>query len=134
MTKPRLYMEGESRSVEDIAKTYEKIENVPAWTTRPEESEERDAKDPLGITRKKKPTTDPFAEAKEAAVRMTKFVALCASEMELPAEQTIFAVELMALNTLNAKDCPVKPERINQIRDAAFKYYKDSLSKIPDPK
>jgi hypothetical protein len=133
-SKSRLYVEGESRSVDDLAKTYAKLENVPAWTTRPPEAEERSPADPLGLNKKRKPSPDVFAEAKEAAVRITKFIALCASELELPAEQTIFAVELTALNTLNAQDCPVSSARINEIRQEAFSYYSASLSKLPDIK
>ena len=134
MSNSRLYVEGSSRAVEDLAKTYEKLENVPAFANRQPEAEERSTKDPLGLGAKKKDTGDPFFEAKEGAVRLTKFVAFCASEMELNSEQIIFAVELTALNTLNAKDCPIKAVRIDQIREAAFKYYQGALSKIPDPK
>ena len=133
MAKSRLYVEGASRNVDDLARTYEKIENVPAWTSRPVDESERNTKDPLGLKTKKKEGSDAFADGKEAAVRLTKFVAYCALELELAAEQTIFAVELTALNTLNAKDCPVRAERVEQIREAAYKYYKASLSKIPDP-
>lgn len=134
MSKSRLYVEGQSRSLEDLAKTYEKIENVPAWSGRTEAKEERSVGDPLGLSAKKKPTADTYAEGKEAAVRITRFIALCASEMQLAPEQTLFGVELAALNTLNARDCPVKQDRINEIREAAFKYYSQSLSKIPNPK
>lgn len=135
MSKARLYVEGSSRAVEDLAKTYEKIENVPAWVTRPEEAEERPVNDPFGLKGKKKaPGADSYLEGKEAAVRMTKFVALCAAELGLEPEQTIFAVELTALNTLNAKDCPVSAAKIDQIRNAAFKYYQESLPKIPEKK
>jgi hypothetical protein len=135
VSKARVYVEGASRSVDDLARTYEKIENVPEWNTRPPEPVERTAKDPLGFGAKKKAAGgDPYSEAKEAAVRLTRFVGFCASEMELAAEQTIFAVELTALNTLNAQDCPVKGPKIEQIRQDAFQYYQRSLSKIPDPK
>lgn len=135
MTTGRLYVEGSSRAIDDLAKTYEKIENVPAWSTRPEESDERPVNDPFGLKAKKKIAgADPYAEGKEAAVRMTKFVALCAAELGLEPDQTIFAVELTALNTLNARDCPVSSAKIDQIRNAAFNYYQESLSKIPDKK
>ena len=133
--KARLYVEGASRSADDVAKVYEKLENVPAWAAQAASGEERPASDPLGLNaKKKKVSSEPFAEGKEAAVRLTKFVALCASELELEAEDTIFAVELTALNTLNAKDCPLKAARIDQIREAAFKYYQSSLGKIPEPR
>jgi hypothetical protein len=131
--KARLYVEGSSRSLDDLAKTYEKIENVPAWAARPE-AEERSVKDPLGLGKKKKAPADPYADGKEAAVRITKFIALCARELELSPEQTIFAVELTALNTINAQDCPLKADKINEVRDAAFSYYESALKKIPDPK
>lgn len=134
MSKGRFYVEGQSRALDDLAKTYEKLEGSAAWATRPEEPEERSVKDPLGLGAKKKPSADPFSEGKEAAVRITKFIALCASEMQLAPEQTLFAVELSALNTLNARDCPVKQARINEIREMAFKYYAQSLPKIPNPK
>lgn len=131
--KARLYVEGSSRALDDLAKTYEKIENVPAWVTRVE-TEERSIKDPFGLNKKKKDVADPFAEGKEAAVRITKFIALCARELELSPEQTLFAVELTALNTINAKDCPLESGKINEVRDAAFAYYSAALKKIPDPK
>lgn len=131
--KARLYVEGSSRSLDDLAKTYEKIENVPAWAARPE-AEERSVKDPLGLSKKKKAPTDPYADGKEAAVRITKFIALCARELELSPEQTIFAVELTALNTINAKDCPLEAGKISEVRDEAFAYYESALKKIPDPK
>jgi hypothetical protein len=131
--KARLYVEGSSRSLDDLAKTYEKIENIPAWAARPE-AEERSIKDPLGLNKKKKTPADPFADGKEAAVRITKFIALCARELELSPEQTIFAVELTALNTINAQDCPLKTEQINQARAQAFSYYESALKKIPDAK
>jgi hypothetical protein len=134
VSKGRFYVEGQSRALDDLAKTYEKLEDTAAWVTRPEVPEERSVKDPLGLSAKKKPSVDPFGEGKEAAVRVTRFIALCASEMQLAPEQTIFAVELAALNTLNARDCPVKQDRINEIREMAFKYYAQSLPKIPNPK
>jgi hypothetical protein len=131
--KARLYVEGSSRALDDLAKTYEKIENVPAWTARPE-AEERSVDDPLGLKKKKKASADVYADGKEAAVRITKFIALCARELELSPEQTIFAVELTALNTINAKDCPLESNKISEVRDAAYEYYVAAIKKIPDPK
>lgn len=137
--KQRLYVEGQSRALDDLAKTYEKIENVPAWSERPKTDAERPAGDPFGMAsagKKKKAaaTVDRFADGKEAAMRITKFIALCASEMGLEPEQTIFAVELAALNTLNAQDCPVAAGEIEKIRNEAFRYYEQALPKIPDAK
>ena len=131
----RLYVEGASRSADAVAKVYEKLENVPAWAAQAASGEERPVSDPLGLrSKKKKAPIEPFSEGKEAAVRLTKFVALCASELELEPEDTIFAVELTALNTINAKDCPLSAVRIDQIRESAFKYYQGSIGKIPDPR
>lgn len=130
MTK-RLYTAGSSRSMEDLAKTYERIENIPAWSQKTTEPE-RDVKDPLGLTAKRPKPAGTFDEGKEAAVRITKFIALVASEMELDPEQTIFGVELAALNTLNAQDCPVPQAKIAEVRKAAYEYYVASLKHLPD--
>jgi hypothetical protein len=125
----RVYVEGASRSLDSLVKSYEKLEKSPLAERLP--AEERDPADPFGLTKKKKKSADPLEEGKEAAERVTKFIALCAAELGLSPENVIFAVELAALNTLNAKDCPVPAERIEQIRQAAFEYYRDSLPKIP---
>lgn len=134
--KQRLYVEGQSRALDDLAKTYEKIENVPAWTAAAPAPAERSPGDPFGLSanQKKNKSVDPFLEGKEAATRLTRFIALCAAEMALAPEQTIFAVELAALNTLNAQDCPVPAQELQRVRNEAFKYYEASLSKIPDVK
>ena len=134
MTKARLYVEGESRQVDAIAKTYEKIDNIPAFAERPEEKDERTSEDPFGYNQKKEVNpNDPFKDGKEIGERVTKFIALCSSELNVEAAQVIFGVELAALNTLNAKDCPISEDVINAIREKAFKYYTASLSKIADP-
>jgi hypothetical protein len=132
MSNGRLYVEGASRSLDDLAKTYEKIENVPAWAARVSEDSERPTNDPFGMRKKKKgELADPYEDGKEAAMRLTKFVALCASELELAPEQTIFAVELTALNVLNAEDCPISQEQRQRVREAAFKYYAQAVPRLP---
>lgn len=78
---------------------------------------------------------DPWWLGKEIAERITKFIALCGPAFQVEdLEQIYFATELASLNVFNAQDSPVSEARRNLARDAADKYFLDSLSKIPDPR
>lgn len=128
MTKP-VYVDGQKRSIEELQKAYEKYENSPALNAEAVD-DERDISDPLGLNTKKKRSADPFEAAKVVAERITKFIMLAAAEEGLDPENVIFAVELSALNTLNADDCPLKGAAQDRVREAAFKYYKESITKL----
>jgi hypothetical protein len=83
VSKGRFYVEGQSRALDDLAKTYEKLEGSGGLGHAPRRARRAQRKGPLGLGAKKKPSADPFSEGKEAAVRITKFIALCASRCSL---------------------------------------------------
>jgi hypothetical protein len=75
---------------------------------------------------------DPWYIGKEIAVRITRFVALCAPSFQATPDQIFFATELAALNVFNAQDAPIPEVRREAARQAAYDYYTQSLAKIPD--
>lgn len=135
MANSKLYVEGQVADLDRLAKGYERVANSPAFaaaTASPEE--ERTPNDPFGFAKPKKKTADRYAEGKEAGRRITQFIGLVSAEMGIDPDQVMFGVELAALNTFNAQDCPMTEEQIAKAREAAFDYYARSLQEIPDVK
>lgn len=130
--KPRLYVEGESRSLDEALAYHERMNLVdnPVFqgdenaTTRPVE-------DPLGF-KEPKPVSS-IVQAQQAAVRLVKFFALLMGEFRLSPAQAIYAMELAYLNVLNTDDCPLPIEEIQKVRQLAFDYYKGQRAKVPAP-
>ena len=75
----------------------------------------------------------PDQAAQEFAERLVKFFALCYEEFGLTPAEGVYAMELAALNILNARDCPLTPAEIDQHRARAFAYFKRSLKSVPEP-
>jgi hypothetical protein len=136
MPNPKLYVEGQVADLDRLVKgveAYERVTNGSAISASNSE-DERTPNDPFGFAKPKKKTKDHYAEGKEAGRRITQFIGLVASEMGLDPDQVMFGVELAALNTFNAQDCPMSEEHIAKAREDAFDYYARSLREIPDVK
>lgn len=130
--KPRLYVAGESRSL-DAALAYHERQGLvdnPAFQAD-ENATTRPVEDPLGLKAEKPPSS--IVQAQEAAIRLVKFFALLMGEFRLSPSQAIYAMELAYLNVLNTDDCPLSANEIQKVRDLAFTYYQQKRSKVPAP-
>lgn len=128
MTEPKLYVPGESRKADDLARLYDRM-NSSAVSQRVD-AQERDPKDPFGLNDVRE-LRDDLDAGKQAAERFTKFFALLVQDFSLAPRAAIFAAELTCLNIFNADDVPLSTEELDAARKAAYDYYVASRAKIP---
>ncbi len=131
MSEDKQFLPERQRSLEQLMETYDRLGRTS--TAADPSLRERTTKDPLGLQEKVDPS-DQRGNAKEVVVRVVKFFMLCSEEWALDAKGMVYAAELIGVNILNAKDIPLSAKEVQIERDAAVKYYEDSLPKIPDPK
>jgi len=108
------------RSKESLEEAYKRLEHSPLAERVPEQSVP------------KRTPADPWIIAKRATEDLYRSIPVVGMSHSLQAEEIIFMVELVAVMTFNAVDCPLSPEKINEIREKADKYYFDNIDKVPD--
>lgn len=74
---------------------------------------------------------DKLYHAKDVVEKTMAAFLILSEDRNLSPAEMIFAMELLALNVLNAQNCPLTPEQINKVRAKALKYYEESLLKLP---
>ncbi len=125
----KFFLPERKRSLEQLMEGYTRLEGNASKADV--SLRERTVADPLGLN--EKINTEDRANAKEVVVRMVKFFALCSEEYALDAKSMVYAAELVGVNILNAQDIPLTAKEIQIERDAAVRYYEESLPKIPAP-
>ena len=132
MIEPKLYIPGQNQAADALVKLYENISASPIAEALAS-GEERPAKDPFGLNNAPA-LTDDYEAGKAGAVRFTKFFALLVQDFTLAPKVALFMAELTFLNIFNSDNIPLSEADIEDARKAAFKYYSESLSKVPSLK
>jgi hypothetical protein len=126
------FLSEREQSLVNLAQTYERLGKTASLEDKT--VKERSINDPFGYQEDDSNPEDRWHKAKEVNVRVVKAFKVISEQWGLGPEEMIFAAELAALNILNAKDIPLPAKKIADARDAAFKYYEQSLPSVPDPK
>jgi hypothetical protein len=108
------------RSKEALEEAYKRLEGSPLAERPP-------VPEPVKRTKK-----DPWVVAKRASEDLFRSIPIVGMSHSLEPEEIIYAVELMAVTTFNAVDCPLSPAKVNEIRQKADDYYFDNIDKVPD--
>jgi hypothetical protein len=132
MPEPKVYVPGQDRKADELAKLYDQLAGSKV-AERADAPDEREAKDPFGLSKKAAPKDD-YEVAKACAERFTKFFALLLQDFELAPKAALYMAELTFLNIFNADDIPLSKEEIEEARRAAFEYYAKSRPLVPSAK
>lgn len=127
--EPKVYVPGQDRKADDLAKFYDQI-SATTLAERTPSNDERKATDPFGFSETRTPKED-YEIGKAAAERFTKFFALLVQDFELAPRAALFCAELTFLNIFNADDIPISEVEVEAARKAAFEYYTKSREQIP---
>jgi len=124
VSKPRLYVEGASRELDDLAKTYASLENASAFDAPAGGEPERPITDPLGVDEPARPAPKDFVQAgAKTTDRLLKFLLNLQREDQLPPEAIVFVAELFWMNVMNAPSLELAEARLRQARQQAGAYY-----------
>lgn len=104
---------------EQRKKVYQMLEGTP-FADRPDERARWDPKDPWG-------------RAKYGAQVFMNFLAWLSRDYGMTPEEVVFLNELHSLNFNNLEDFPLPAAKIDEVRDAAFEYYRKNRAAAPKP-